>query len=114
VSVPIRRDGKRSGIDMMRQMAVLLLGAALSGAGALAQARLPDGWRAPTAPELSFPGDKWRDRNPDKFQIARADFDGDGRQDEARLLVSSDGRNSRSGFSSLRVHRRASMFKTSS
>jgi hypothetical protein len=52
--------------------------------------QLPAGWRLPNASELSAPGDNWRDRNPSKYQSVRGDFDGDGKQDEAALLVSSD------------------------
>src|SRR4051812_25886419 len=37
---------------------------------------LPDGWRLPSAAEVS---DHWRHRDPGRFLLADADFDGDGR-----------------------------------
>ncbi len=45
------------------------------------------GWQAPTAAEL---GDDWRNSDSDRFAVARGDFDGDGKQDVARLMVSPD------------------------
>jgi hypothetical protein len=43
-------------------------------------------WRAPTQSELS---DKlgWRKGNPNLYVTAKADFDGDGQEDVARLLI---------------------------
>lgn len=35
----------------------------------------------------------WRRESPEDAAVARGDFDGDGKEDEARLLVSSDGKN---------------------
>jgi len=49
---------------------------------------LPEGWRLPTAGEVS---DGWRGTDPGRFLVAGADFDGDGRADEARVLFRTDG-----------------------
>jgi len=49
---------------------------------------LPDGWRLPAAAEVS---DRWRGGDPGRFLVAGADFDGDGRPDEARVLMRTDG-----------------------
>ncbi len=53
-----------------------------------ADVALPDGWRLPTAAEVS---DGWRRDDPSRFLVAGADFDGDGRADEARVLFRADG-----------------------
>jgi hypothetical protein len=49
---------------------------------------LPDGWRLPTAAEVS---DEWRRVDPERFLRADADLDGDGRTDQARVLFRTDG-----------------------
>src|SRR6188472_4535668 len=46
---------------------------------------LPAGWRLPNADELS---DAWRAKDPARYARASGDFDGDGRPDQAALLVS--------------------------
>jgi len=46
---------------------------------------LPSGWRMPHSSELN---DDWRRKDPDKYSIIRADFNGDGLKDRAMLLVS--------------------------
>ncbi len=48
---------------------------------------LPKGWRFPTAEELQDIG---RDQGPDKSARARGDFNGDGIEDEAVLLKSTE------------------------
>jgi hypothetical protein len=45
---------------------------------------LPRGWSEPTAKEVSG---AWRDKNASRFLVVRGDFDGDGKPDEARILV---------------------------
>jgi len=49
---------------------------------------LPDGWRLPTSGEAGY---AWRGGDPGRFLVAGADFDGDGRPDEARVLFRTDG-----------------------
>ena len=52
-----------------------------------------DSWRPPTNAELGSAADqKWREAEPDRFLIVRGDFDGDGKADEARLMVRGDGK----------------------
>ena len=46
------------------------------------------GWRRPMAAELAA---EWRHESKDRFAVARGDFDGDGKPDEARLMLSADG-----------------------
>ena len=59
---------------------------------ALAEQKIPNGWRVPTSGELESSDYKWRAADPQQFQLVRADFDGDGIKDEARLLVSTSGK----------------------
>lgn len=49
---------------------------------------LPDGWRVPTADEVD---EAWRRADPSRFLLADGDLDGDGRADQARLLLRTDG-----------------------
>ena len=46
---------------------------------------MPRGWRAPTDTELN---DAWRNKDPGKYSVARGDFNGDGVEDVAMMLVS--------------------------
>lgn len=46
---------------------------------------IPSGWRAPTDAELN---DAWRNKDPGKYSLVRGDFNGDGVEDVAMLLVS--------------------------
>jgi len=71
-------------VRLRRQMAVLIFLAALLSPVALAQ-ELAEGWRRPTQSETSG---AWRDKSPTRFLAVKGDFDGDGKQDIAELLVS--------------------------
>ncbi len=51
---------------------------------AFAQEILPSGWRKPSHAETS---DDWRKKSPTRFQLIKADFDGDRKSDVAELLV---------------------------
>lgn len=44
----------------------------------------PVGWRRPSQAEAA---DKWRQKSRTRFLVVRADFDGDGKLDDAELLV---------------------------
>ena len=46
---------------------------------------LPKNWGKPTASDLS---DEWRNKDTGRFSIANGDFNGDGKIDQAMLLVS--------------------------
>jgi hypothetical protein len=56
---------------------------------ALAQDTLPSGWRKATLAEAT--GD-WRKKSSTRFLVVKADFDGDGKQDTAELLVDLPGK----------------------
>jgi hypothetical protein len=68
---------------------LLIFVAAYSMAQASAQQTLPAGWRKPTPTEATGP---WRKKSPTRFLAVRGDFDGDGRDDVAELLVSDSGK----------------------
>ncbi len=74
-------------VRLLRQVAVLISLAALLSPVALAQ-ELPEGWRRPTRSETSS---EWRKKSPTRFLVVRGDFDGDGKQDLAELLVNESG-----------------------
>lgn len=50
---------------------------------------IPNGWRLPLKKEMN---QKWRDQNSLRFKSAKGDFDGDGKIDEALILVDKDGK----------------------
>jgi hypothetical protein len=79
---------------MTRIVSVLLLMVSLNSAAA-AQKDLPNlqNWRPPTAAELGTAQEqKWRDDDPARYLVLTGDFDGDGKPDEAHLLVRADGK----------------------
>ena len=49
---------------------------------------VPDGWRMPAGAEVE---DEWRDYNASRYLEVKADFDGDGAIDAARIFVRPDG-----------------------
>lgn len=60
----------------------------ISLAGSDAAREVSGNYRAPTPSEL---GKSWRQREKDRYAVARGDFDGDGRKDEARIMLSEEG-----------------------
>jgi hypothetical protein len=70
-------------VCLLRQVAVLIFLAALLSLVARGQ-ELPEGWRRPTRSETSG---AWRKESPTRFLVVKGDFDGDGKQDIAELLV---------------------------
>ena len=67
----------------------LILLAAYSIAQVSAEQTLPAGWRKPALAEATG---TWRKKSPARFLVVRGDFDGDGRDDVAELLVSDSGK----------------------
>src|SRR6202035_4440087 len=68
---------------------LFFLPSAASGADSFAM----KGWREPRAAELgSLADQKWRDDNAKHYLSLTGDFDGDGKPDEARLMVRDDGK----------------------
>ncbi len=69
--------------------AILLSLAAARAARATPKPGTRESWRPPTAAELA---DEWRSHDKDRYAVARGDFDGDGKEDTARLMISPDGK----------------------
>src|SRR4030081_3006757 len=67
----------------------LIFVAASSMAQVSPQQALPAGWRKPTPTEAIG---SWRKKSSSRFLVVRGDFDGDGRDDIAELLVSDSGK----------------------
>ncbi len=61
-----------------------IIGAWVVGAHAQGKPQMPAGWRLPTAVETEA---AWRNKDPDRYLLVRADLDDDGKRDEAQLLV---------------------------
>jgi hypothetical protein len=53
------------------------------------QDTLPSGWRKPT---LTQANEDWRKKSATRFLVVKGDFDGDGHEDLAELLVSDTGK----------------------
>jgi hypothetical protein len=68
---------------------VLTFVATLSIAQLSTPQALPAGWRKPRLAETIG---AWRKKSPSRFLVVRGDFDGDGRDDVAELLVSDSGK----------------------
>jgi hypothetical protein len=71
------------------RLAICLSGVVLTLRPGFAQDSLPDGWRKPTAVEAKG---VWRNKSAVRFLVVKGDFDGDGRDDLAELLVNDSGR----------------------
>jgi len=72
---------------------VLAMGLLLTVMAPIAAKGGAESWRPPSAAELGSASDqKWRAADPDRFLVVKGDFDGDGKPDEARLMVRGDGK----------------------
>lgn len=70
----------------LAKFSILIVIALVSQSSAIASdAPLPRGWRLPSSSQIN---DDWRVKDIDKYAQIRADFNGDGVDDEAKLLVS--------------------------
>ena len=67
----------------------LIFVVSFSMAQVAAKPTLPAGWHKPTPGEATG---AWRKKNPTRFLVVRGDFDGDGSNDVAELLVSDSGK----------------------
>jgi hypothetical protein len=71
---------------------VLLLVLTRAAVAAQKGSSLPP-WRAPTNAELgSLEDQKWRQDDRARYLVVTGDFDGDGKPDQARLMVRADGK----------------------
>jgi hypothetical protein len=79
---------------MNRVVKALLLIVLLSSAAAAQKDLLrSQSWRPPAAAELGTPQEqKWREDDPARYLVMTGDFDGDGKPDEASLMVRGDGK----------------------
>ncbi len=89
--MPVRRKNENSALKCL---AFFLLLTTMSCSAAKQSFPVPEmlpppDWRAPTGADIS--GDDWRNAHPQKYLAADGDFNGDGINDAARLLIS-DGR----------------------
>lgn len=62
-------------------VAIWMLASTLCLSGGIS---LPQGWRVPTNVEAQ---DNWREKDHNRYLLVRADFNGDGILDEAKLLI---------------------------
>jgi hypothetical protein len=69
----------KTALNRLFYLFVILAVTACMGAG-----KLPSGWRFPSDDEIN---QDWRKDNPQRFLVVKADLNGDGAQDEARILV---------------------------
>jgi len=79
----------------MKRLDSALIALAIALATSSFAAQNPElAWHPPTPSELGSAADqKWREADPvDRFLVVRGDFDGDGKPDEARLMVRGDGK----------------------
>lgn len=103
----MRNDGKDCIPNAWLRFAALAISALPLASWAI-DIRPPAGWRSPESADLT---DTWRAGDPLRYAVALGDFDGNGVEDEARLLISE--RSNRSGLfiflrqvnGSYRIHR---------
>ena len=76
----------------MRASIPVLMAAIVCGGGPARAMEVspPTGWREPTAAELSR--EPLRGNLPTKYVEAKADFDGDGKEDQAAIFIAGDGK----------------------
>jgi hypothetical protein len=75
-------------LSLLAQLGIVSL-ILLSPRPAFAQYSLPTGWRKPALAETDG---EWRKKSPTRFLLAKGDFDGDGQEDTAELLVDLPGK----------------------
>ena len=68
---------------------IILTTILITALGCLRAAPLPEGWRAPTVKEVD---QDWRKDGPHRYMTVKADFNGDGIEDEAKLLIKQNGK----------------------
>ena len=84
LSQPYTKDrgftGIRTFIGALSILALVLLDASSSAD----PPALPHGWRIPSSAETN---DDWRNQDSNRYLVVKADFNGDGIPDQARLLI---------------------------
>ena len=77
----------------MKRLFVILPLMSLAAFAQAAQKAPPPLWHPPTSAELGTPEEQqWRADDPRHFLVVTGDFDGDGKPDEARLMIRGDGK----------------------
>jgi len=78
-------NDRERGIASIASAIAALVACALPPATCAVEISTPAGWRRPGPAELAH---AWRDTDPSRYAVVVGDFDGNGVEDEARLLLS--------------------------